>query len=128
MSLTDRFGDGSALVEQLGALLRTDGLSDLLAGFNDAGQEAQVESWVGNTANRPTETGAVERAVGRTRIEAMAAQLGASDSDTAAGLARIIPTAVDAMTPGGQLPTGAQLDELDLGELLSGVDIAALLR
>ena len=128
MSLTDRFGDGSGLVDQLQALLRTDGLSDLLAGFNDAGQEAQVESWVGNTANRPTETGAVERAVGRTRLAAMAMQLGASDTETAAGLARIIPAAVDALTPGGRLPTGAQLDELDLGGLLAGTDVAALLR
>ncbi len=115
-------------MDQLGAMMRTDGVSDLLAGFNDAGQEHQVESWVGSTANLPTETGAVQRAVGRTRLEAMATRLGVSAEDTAAGLARIVPVAVDAVTPGGRLPTGAQLDELDLGELLSGIDVAALLR
>ncbi len=44
------------------------------------------------------------------------------------GLARIIPSAVDALTPGGRLPSGEQLDQLDLGATLSGVDVAGLLR
>lgn len=128
MSLSERFGDGAQLVEQLGAMVRTDGLSDLLAGFNDAGQESQVESWVGSIANRPTDERAVKRAVGRTRIEGMAERLGATPDEVADGLARLVPTAVDALTPGGQHPSGAELDRLDLGALLSGVDVAALLR
>jgi uncharacterized protein YidB (DUF937 family) len=128
MSLSEQFGDGAGLVGQLGALLRTDGLSDLLAGFNDAGQESEVESWVGTIANRPTDEGAVKRAVGRTRLAGMAEQLGASPDDVAAGLARVIPSAVDALTPGGRLPSGSQLDGLDLGALLSKVDVGSLLR
>lgn len=128
MALSDQFGDGAALVQQLGSMISTDGLSDLLAGFNDAGQESEVESWVGTIANQPTDDGSVKRAVGRTRIEGIATQLGASPDDVASGMARLIPTVVDALTPGGQLPSGAQLDTLDLGSLLSGVDVGALLR
>lgn len=127
MDLTEQFGDGAQLVAALGNLLRTDGLQDLLAGFNDAGEESQVQSWMGNGANESTEVGGVERAVGRTRLGAIAAQLGVSDELAAGGLARIIPAAVDALTPGGTLPSGAQLDELDLGSLLSDVDVAKLL-
>ena len=121
-------GDGAGLVEQLGEMVRRDGLSDLLAGFNDAGEESKVESWVGSIANEPTEASAVKRAVGRTRIEGIAEQLGLGEDEVASGLARIIPTAVDALTPGGRMPTGAQLDQLDLGSLLSGIDIDGLLR
>lgn len=128
MSLTDRFGDGRELLEQLGVMIRTDGLSDLLAGFNDAGEESKVESWVGAIANEATEPSAVKRAIGPGRLGAMAAQLGASPDEVADGLARVIPAAVDALTPGGAMPTGAQLDALDLSELLSGTDVGSLLR
>ena len=127
MSLTERFGDGRELLDQLGAMIRSDGLSDLLAGFNDAGEETQVESWVGSIANEPTDPSAVKRAIGEGRITTMAAQLGASPDEVADGLARLIPSAVDALTPGGRRPTGQQLDTLDLGSLLSGVDVGGLL-
>jgi uncharacterized protein YidB (DUF937 family) len=128
MALTDRFGDGKELVDQLGAMIRSDGLSDLLAGFNDAGEESKVESWLGSIPNEPTEPSAVKRAVGEGRIAAMAAQLGASPDEVADGLARVIPAAVDALTPGGHRPTGKQLDGLDLGQVLSGIDVGGLLR
>ena len=128
MDLVDHFGDGSRLVQALGDLLRTDGLQDLLAGFDDAGEESKVESWLGNGPNAPTEVGGVERALGRTRTTAIAERLGVTPEVAAAGLARIIPAAVDALTPGGRLPTGPELDRLDLGELLSSVDVAGLLR
>lgn len=126
-SLSQQFGDGQALVEQLGEMIRTDGLADLLAGFNDAGQELLVESWVGSISNHLVDEGSVKRAVGRGRIAAMAEHLGATPDQVAAGLARIIPTAVDALTPGGNLPSGAKLNQLDLVELLQGVDLKRLL-
>ncbi len=128
MNLVDHFGDGSGLLRALEHLLRTDGLQDLLAGFDDAGEAANVESWVGTGANRATEVGGVERAVGRTRLTAIAEQLGVSPEVAADGLARIIPSAVDALTPGGRLPTGEQLEQLDLASLLSSADVPGLLR
>ena len=128
MNLVEHFGDGSGLVRALEHLLRTDGLQDLLAGFDDAGEEAAVQSWVGNGENRATEVGGVERAVGRTRLTAIAEQLGVSPEVAADGLARIIPSAVDALTPGGRLPTGPELDQLDLASTLSTVDVPGLLR
>lgn len=127
-SLSEQFGDGTALVAQLGEMIRTDGLSDLLAGFNDAGDEAKVESWVGSIPNERTDEGSVKRAIGRGRIAAMAEHLGATPDQVAEGLARIIPTAVDALTPGGNRPSGAKLNQLDLVALLSDVDLPALLE
>ena len=126
-SLSEQFGDGTALVAQLGEMIRTDGLADLLAGFNDAGDEAKVESWVGSIPNERTDEGSVKRAIGRGRIAAMAEHLGATPDQVAEALARIIPSAVDALTPGGNLPSGAKLNQLDLVGLLSGVDLPELL-
>ena len=37
MSVSEQFGDGAQLVDQLGQMISKDGLQDLLAGFNDAG-------------------------------------------------------------------------------------------
>ena len=124
MSMQETFGDGTGLAEQLAAMIRTDGLQDLLAGFNDAGAESQVESWLGSGANEPVGTGVVEKAIGRTRTEAMASALGVTPEQVASGLGRLIPAAVDHLTPGGHLPTGEQLDALDL----SSLDLASLLR
>lgn len=126
MGLSDVFGDGSALVAELGSMIRTDGLADLLAGFNDAGEEQAVESWVGAVECQATSPDAVKRAVGRTRIQAMAGRLGATEDQVAEGLARIIPAAVDALTPGGAPPTGAELDAMDLPALI-GSQVPGLL-
>jgi uncharacterized protein YidB (DUF937 family) len=124
MSLQETFGDGAALMQRVGELIRTDGLQDLLAGLDDAGVVDQVRTWLGSGANEPVEPGAVEKAIGRTRTEAMAGELGVTADQLAAGVARVLPAVVDHLTPDGHLPTGAQLDSMDL----SSVDAGALLR
>lgn len=128
-TVSGEFGDGTALVDQLSRMISTDGLDDLLAGFNDAGDERQVESWLGSGPALPVKAGSVERAIGRTRLTDMAQTLGSSPDHVAEALARIIPAAVQVMTPGGRHPTGAELDTLDLAAMLSaaGVDVAGLL-
>lgn len=127
MSMREKFGDGTALVAQLVTMIRKDGLADLLAGFNDAGAESEVQSWVGSIQNEGTDRGTVERAIGRTRLAEMSALLGAEPDEVADGLARVIPSVVDRITPGGSMPTGAQLDDLDAGRLAASVDVSALL-
>ncbi|MFZ4518315.1 MAG: YidB family protein [Microthrixaceae bacterium] len=127
MTLRDTFGDGSGLLDQLGNHLRTNGLQALLAGFDGAGDEDAAESWVADGPNRPVGPHDVQRALGRDDTEAIAAALGVSPDEAAEGLARVIPAAVDAITPGGVLPTGVQLDALDLRAALAGTDVGALL-
>ncbi len=123
MSLQETFGDGTELVARLGDVIRTDGLQDLLAGFDDADAVSQVQSWLGDGPNEAVEPGAVEKALGRTRTEALASSLHVTPDQVAAGLARVVPAVVDHLTPGGHLPSGAQLDAMDL----SGIDAGALL-
>lgn len=130
MGISGEFGDGTALVAQLGAMITKDGLDDLIAGFDDAGAESEVLSWLGSGANHAVATGAVERAIGRTRLTAMAQVLGSTPDHVAEALSLVVPDAIDQLTPGGTRPTGAQLDALDLPALLAGngVDVAALLN
>ncbi|MEI2699021.1 MAG: hypothetical protein V9E94_11990 [Microthrixaceae bacterium] len=57
----------------------------------------------------------------------MSARLQADPEEVADGLARVIPAVVDRITPGGSMPTGAQLDDLDAGRLSAALDLPALL-
>lgn len=126
MSIRGTFGDGRGLLDQLVAMIRTDGLADLLAGFNDAGAEGDVESWVGSIENHATDRSTVERAIGRGRISAMATHLSTTPAEVADGLALMIPVVVDRITQGGAMPSGADLDALDAGELAAEVDLDSL--
>jgi len=127
MTLGDTFGDGSSLLDALTAYLRLNGLQSMLAGFNDAGAEEQVQSWVGTIPDEPVDSGDVKRALGHEPLDAMAAELGTDADRVAEALARLIPVVVDAITPGGDLPTGPTLHTLDLRTALAGTDVGALL-
>jgi YidB-like protein/Bacterial protein of unknown function (DUF937) len=63
--------------------------------------------------SRPQE---LEQAVGSTEIEQIAQQAGASPEETKEVLAQALPQVVDKVTPNGQIPDQAQLDDM-LGQL-----------
>lgn len=123
MALDADFGDGTALLDQLMAVIRHDGLMDLVAGLNEAGAADQTTSWMGNGRNEPIDADQVKDALGRTRSEQMATALDSSPDQVAAGVARILPAVVDRLTPGGNYPDHATLAAADLSDL----DLAALL-
>jgi uncharacterized protein YidB (DUF937 family) len=124
VALADEFGDGRALVDQLMAVIRRDGLMDLLGGLNEVGADEATTSWMSRGQNRPVAPDQVRDALGRTRSEAMAAALGVTPEQVAAGVARVLPAVVDRLTPDGRYPDHAQLDSADLSDL----DVASLLR
>ena len=124
MALDDVFGDGSALLDQLMAVIRRDGLMDLLGGLNQVGADEQTATWMGSGPNAPVASDQVADALGRTRLEAMAAALGVAPQDVAAGVARLLPDVVDRLTPTGAYPNHAALLAADLTDL----DVAAQLR
>jgi uncharacterized protein YidB (DUF937 family) len=124
MGLTDELGDGTALVEQLMAVIRRDGLMDLVAGLNDAGAGDATGSWMGHGPNRPVAPDQVADALGRTRSQEIADALGTTPEVVVAGAARLLPAIVDRLTPDGRFPDHAELAAADLGDL----DAAALLR
>ena len=124
MSLDSAFGDGSALLDQVMAMIRRDGLMDLLGGLNQVGADEQTTSWMGRGPNAPVAVDQVADALGRSRSSEMAAALGVAPDVLAAGIARILPDVVDRLTPDGSYPDHAALESADLSDL----DVAALLR
>lgn len=124
MALDPAFGDGSALLDQLLAVIRHDGLMDLLGGLNEVGASDQTTSWMGHGPNEPIEADQVKDALGRSRSESIANALGTTPDQVSAAVARILPTVVDRLTPDGSYPDRATLAAVDLSDL----DVAALLH
>ena len=84
----------------------TGGLDMLLNQFRGAGNEQQVNSWVGTGANHPISPDQVNNALGQGKIAEIAAQAGISPEQMSQLLAQALPTLVDKLTPGGKLPQG----------------------
>jgi len=84
----------------------TGGLDMLLNQFRGAGNEQQVNSWVGTGENHPISPDQVNNALGQGKIAEIAAQAGISPEQMSQLLAQALPTLVDKLTPGGKLPQG----------------------
>lgn len=87
------------------------GLGGLLQQLEQAGLGAHAQSWVGAGQNQPISPEAIGRVFGQDGIADIAQRAGLSQEQASAGLAHLLPAVVDHVTPSGQLPTGAQLDE-----------------
>lgn len=86
------------------------GLRDLLDRFRDTGHEEQAKSWVSTGTNRPIATNEMEEVLGAERIEWLMKQTGLPRDQLLAGLSKELPSAIDKMTPKGQIPTDDELD------------------
>jgi uncharacterized protein YidB (DUF937 family) len=92
---------------QSGGLLG--GLNDLVQKFQNAGQGAVVNSWVGPGPNLPIQPAQVGSALGQQTISDLARQAGISEQDLLNQLAQTLPGLVDKLSPNGRLPTQAEL-------------------
>ena len=63
-----------------------------------------VKSWVGTGANQPITVDQVHQAFGQSSIAEWAATAGLDPQDLAQRLPRILPQAIDKLTPGGVIP------------------------
>lgn len=86
-----------ALVQQHG------GLGGLVQAFQAGGLGHVVSSWVGNGQNLPVSADQVEQALGGERIAALARKFNIDPSQASALLAKVLPHAVDRMTPQGHV-------------------------
>ena len=81
-----------------------DGLSGLLAKFNEAGLAEQVQSWIGTGSNLPIGAQHVLEVLGKERVAQIAQELGIDPQQAADQLAQHLPQIVDHLSPNGQLP------------------------
>ena len=87
-------------------------LQKILGGFQQQGMGDKAESWVGTGDNQPVSPQDVRSAVGDEQVHQAAQQLGVSDDDAATVLAEVLPRAADRVTPEGQLPSEAELQQM----------------
>ncbi len=89
-----------------------DGLGGLIKQFQQKGLGDAVDSWINNGANKDVSSGQVSDALPRDVVDELAKRTGLSRDQIIAELARMLPNAVDKLTPNGRLPTQAELQRL----------------
>ncbi len=97
------------------------GLSGLLSGFANAGLGTKADSWVSGGPNEGLSAEEVERALGADGVAKLARKAGVDQSEAAGQLAKVLPSIVDHLTPGGSVPSGG-----GLGQLAKSLDVGKL--
>jgi uncharacterized protein YidB (DUF937 family) len=92
-------GGGSALEGLIGMLTRS-GLVD------------QAQSWVGTGENQTVSGAQIAEALPDETLRKVAQESGVSTEQAADQIARSLPTAVDRLTPTGEVPEGRSIEDL----------------
>lgn len=80
------------------------GLSGMLSKFQGAGLQGKADSWVGGGPNQNLTPDEVGRALGDDQVAQIAQQAGMSPQKAKKALSRMIPDAVNDLTPEGRMP------------------------
>ena len=80
------------------------GLSGVLSKFQSAGLQGKADSWVGNGPNERLSADEVGQALGDDQVAQIAQQAGMSPDKAKRALSKLIPNAVNDLTPEGQMP------------------------
>lgn len=107
-----------AVLQQLGG---NQGLAGLVQQFQQGGLGELVQSWVGSGQNLPISAQQIEQVLGSGALGQLAQQFGLQPEHLASQLAEQLPTAVDRLTPQGQLPEAGTGGFGDLLGQLSGM-------
>ncbi|WP_406366876.1 YidB family protein [Streptomyces sp. NBC_00645] len=87
-------------------------LGGLLEMLTKSGLADQAQSWVGTGENKPVSGEQIAGALPDETLRKAAEQNGVSPEQAADQIARTLPQAVDKLTPGGEMPAGASLEDL----------------
>lgn len=104
-------GGASAQDDQLGGILG--GLGGLIEQFQTKGLGDVIDSWVNpGSSNKSVAPQDVSVALGGDVVDELARRTGLSRDQVLSELSRILPNAVDKLTPNGRLPTQQELMRL----------------
>ena len=84
---------------------RIGGISGLITKLQGAGLGSAVSSWLGSGSNQPVTGQQLQSALGDEPIEQVAKEAGVSKQEASDGLATLLPSLVDKLSPDGKLPT-----------------------
>ncbi|MEV8546301.1 YidB family protein [Streptomyces sp. NPDC051572] len=113
-------GSGNILGALLSALGGSQGgsstgsnpLGGLLDMLTKSGLAEQKDSWVGTGQNQSVTGAQIQQALPDETLQKVAEQAGVTPEQAASDLAQTLPQAVDKLTPEGQVPQAASLEEL----------------
>jgi uncharacterized protein YidB (DUF937 family) len=81
------------------------GLGDLLKQFEQSGQGATANSWVGSGPNKAISPSDLASALGEDRVNELSSLSGMPRQDLLNGLSQQLPGVIDHLTPDGRVPT-----------------------
>src|SRR5262249_29042868 len=90
----------------------SDGLNQLIKGFQEKGFGNVAQSWVGNGPNQQMSSGDLAHALGGDTVDALARQTGMSREQLLDGLGQNLPQLVDQLTPNGRLPSAEEAQRM----------------
>jgi uncharacterized protein YidB (DUF937 family) len=98
---------GQVVIQWLGS----GGIQQLMAGFQKAGLDKTLASWIGKGANLPISADQIQKVLGAGTLGSLATQAGLAPTDAASQLTSLLPGLVDKLTPDGALPEGGALEQ-----------------
>jgi len=84
-----------------GLIEKHGGIQGIVAQLEQQGLGGTVRSWVGTGANQPITADQVHQAFGPDTMKQLAAKFGMTPEDLSAKLSKVLPQAIDKLTPGG---------------------------
>jgi len=114
-------GQGQNQLLQLitGLITQHGGIEGVLQKFAAHGLGDQAQQWVGTGPNPPITGEHVQQVFGNDTVQQVASQLGVPPTQAASGLAALLPTVIDKLTPNGQSVSGPDLQN-SIASLLKG--------
>jgi uncharacterized protein YidB (DUF937 family) len=98
-------GLGGLLGGAAAGSLVSEGLSNLIKGFQESGHGRTAQSWVAKGPNDDIAPGDLEQALGSDTLDALSQQTGMRRQELLSELSQQLPDLVDQLTPDGRLPT-----------------------
>ncbi|SFU73808.1 Uncharacterized conserved protein YidB, DUF937 family [Pseudoduganella namucuonensis] len=95
----------------MGLINNAGGLQGILQQLQSSGIADQVASWVGTGENQPVSGNQITDALGAENITQIAQHAGIEPDHAATGLAQLLPQIIDKLTPDGQVPENALLEQ-----------------
>jgi uncharacterized protein YidB (DUF937 family) len=86
------------------------GLAGLVNQFQENGLGNVVSSWISTGPNLPITAEQIHQVLGNEMVGRFAQSLGIDPEQAAGQLSKLLPTAVDALTPNGELPSSGDTD------------------
>ena len=80
------------------------GLGELVDHFTKNGAGKTAESWIGKGPNQPISDTQMEKTLGADLIDSLVKQTGLSREELLSRLSKVLPEAVDKLTPDGRVP------------------------